>query len=171
MNFKSLLKIRNIVFLMILWTQMANAQGTAETKISSYIGIVHPIYTIQKGKFTTNFKDYYQVGMTTAIIVKKAKNYAYNFEFVGFIRNENGITRMNNLMLHPGVSFYLKHNWALTPRMGFETSGRFGPTLVVSKTMFKPGGHPVNFNLVNLLRFGNDTGASFTNAINLTFGF
>ena len=147
------------------------AQGTADTKVSSYIGIVHPIYTVQKGKFTTNFKDYYQVGMTTAVIVKKADNYAYNFEVVGFIRHESGITRMNNFMLHPGVSFYLKKNWALTPRMGFETNGRFGPTLVVSKTMAKLDGHPLNFNLVNLLRFGNDTGASFTNAINLTFGF
>ncbi len=164
-------KITTLTFLILLVSNLAWAQGTSETKVSSYIGIVHPIYTIQKGKFTTNFKDYYQVGLTTAIIIKKSRNYAYNLEFVGFIRRENGISRMNNLMIHPGVSFYFKNDWALTPRMGFETNGRFGPTLVVSKTMFKPDGHPVNFNLVNLLRFGNDTGPAFTNAINLTFGF
>lgn len=146
-------------------------QGTAETKVSAYIGIVHPIYTIQEGKFSTNFTDFYQMGITTAVIIKKSQYYAYNLEFVGFVRSQNGTTKMNNLMLHPGVSFYLKKDWAITPRLGFETSGRFGPSLIISKTMFKPAGHPINFNLVNLLRFGNDQGASFTNAINLTFGF
>jgi hypothetical protein len=104
-------------------------------------------------------------------LVKKAKNYAYNLEFVGFVRSQDGISRMNNFMLHPGVSFYFKKDWGLTPRLGFETGGRFGPSLIVTKTIAKPSGHPINFNLVNLLRFGNDQGASFTNAINLTFGF
>lgn len=162
---------RRLYLLLILISQNLFSQGTADTKMAAYIGIVHPIYTIQKGKFTPNFKDYYQMGMTTAVIVRKAKNYAYNLELVGFVRSEKGVTRMNNFMLHPGVTFYLKNDWALTPRAGFETSGRFGPSLIITKTMAKLGGHPLNFNYVNLLRFGNDAGASFTNAINLTFGF
>jgi hypothetical protein len=162
---------QNLFFLLFLTTFYAFSQGTAETKVSSYIGVVHPLYTIQKGKATPNFRDYYQMGITTAVIVKKAKNYAYNLELVAFIRHEKGVTRMNNFMLHPGVSFFLKKDWAITPRLGFETGGRFGPTLIVAKTIAKPGGHPINLNLVNLLRFGNDAGASFTQAINVTFGF
>jgi hypothetical protein len=163
--------MKKITVALLFLSKIILAQTPPDTKVSAYIGIVHPIYTIQKGKFTTNFTDYYQVGMTTAVIIRKSPNYAYNLEFVGFVRSQDGVTRMNNLMLHPGVSFYLKKDWAITPRMGFETSGRFGPSLIISKTMFKPGGHPINFNFVNLLRFGNDQGASFTNAINLTFGF
>jgi hypothetical protein len=164
-------KMKQIILILLLISQNLLAQTPTDTKVSAYIGVVHPIYTIQKSKVTTNFKDYYQMGMTTAVIVRKAKNYAYNLEVVGFIRAQDGVTRMNNLMLHPGVTFYKKKDWALTPRFGFETSGRFGPTLVVSKAMAKLGGHPLNFNLVNLLRFGNDQGAAFTHAINITFGF
>jgi hypothetical protein len=158
-------------FFYLTFSYSAFSQGTADTKVGAYIGIVHPIYTVQKGRLKPNFKDYYQVGMTTAVIIRKAPKYAYNLEVVGFVRNEKGITRMNNFMLHPGVTFFRKNDWMITPRMGFETSGRFGPTLIFAKTVAKPGGHPVNANLVNLLRFGDDKGASFTQAINITFGF
>jgi hypothetical protein len=163
--------MKKIFILLLFLPKIVLAQTSSETKVSAYIGIVHPIYTIQDGKFSTNFKNYYQMGLTTAVIIRKSQNYAYNLEFVGFIRSQDGLTRMNNMMLHPGVSFYLKKDWAITPRVGFETIGRFGPSLIVSKTMFKLDGHPINFNFVNLLRFGNDQKASFTNAINLTFGF
>ncbi|MGL4630117.1 MAG: hypothetical protein ACRCVT_02830 [Leadbetterella sp.] len=164
---------KKVSFIIVLcfMLQKSYCQIPSETKISSYIGIVHPLYTVQKAEVTPNFRDYYQMGITTAVIIKKAKRYAYNLEIVGFIRHEKGITKMNNLMLHPGVSFIFKKDWIVTPRLGFETSGRFGPTLIITKTMAKPKGHPINFNLVNLVRFGNDTGASFTQAINLTFGF
>jgi hypothetical protein len=143
----------------------------AETKVSSYIGIVHPIYTVQNGDITTNFKDFYLVGLTTAIIIKKAQNYAYNLELVAFVREQNGSVRASNIMIHPGVTRYFKKDFSITPRLGFESSGRFGPSLIFTKTMAKPGGHPLNFNLVNLVRFGADQRPSYTQAINLTFGF
>jgi hypothetical protein len=147
------------------------SQTTPETKVASYIGIVHPIYTIQNGDFTPNFRDFYLAGLTTAIIIKKAQNYAYNLELVAFVREQNGSVRASNIMIHPGITRYFKNDFSITPRLGFESSGRFGPSLIFTKTMAKPGGHPINFNLVNLVRFGADQRPSYTQAINLTFGF
>ncbi len=140
-------------------------------KISAYIGIVHPLVTFGAAAPVYNFVDFYQMGLTTAIIIRKHPKYAYSLEFVGFVRSQNGTVKSNNLMLHPGVTFFGKNNFAATPRFGFESSGRFGPTLVLSKKMVQLGPHLLNFNLVNLLRFGNGGKASYTLAINLTCGF
>jgi hypothetical protein len=141
------------------------------TKISAYLGIVHPVATFSDGSITPNFRDYYQTGMTMATIIRKHPKYAWNLELVGFVRAQDGVSRANNLMLHPGVTFFARKNWAFTPRMGFESSGRYGPSLIIGKKMFQIGPHAFTFNWVNLLRFGNDLPASYTVAINLTCGF
>jgi hypothetical protein len=141
------------------------------TKISAYLGIVHPVATFSDGSITPNFRDYYQTGMTIATIIRKHPKYAWNLELVGFVRAQDGISRANNLMLHPGVTFFARKNWAFTPRMGFESSGRYGPSLIIGKKMFQIGPHAFTFNWVNLLRFGNDLPTSYTVAVNLTCGF
>jgi hypothetical protein len=140
-------------------------------KVSAYLGVVHPIVTFSDGNTTPNFRDFYQTGMTMATIIRKHPKYAWNLELVGFVRSENGVSRANNLMLHPGVTFFARKNMAFTPRFGFESSGRYGPSLIIGKKMFQLGPHACTFNWVNLLRFGNDQPASYTIAINLTCGF
>ncbi len=151
-----------------LWAQSAAPQPVFAPKVSSYIGVVHPIVTFAGGETTFNFNDFYVVGMTTAIIVRKYEQYAYNLELVAFVRAENGAARTTNLMLHPGVTFFGKKQFSVTPRLGFESSGRFGPSLIFTKQMAKLGAHPLNFNFVNLLRFGNDLPTSYTIAVNIT---
>jgi hypothetical protein len=144
--------------------------STYDTKVSAYIGIAHPIVGFTDKKTTWNFDEFYLVGLSTAIIIRKHAKYAYNLELISFVRAQSGKSR-TNLMIHPGVSFYLPRNFAITPRVGFETSGRYGPTLVIGKTLIKSKLHPFNFNLVNLFRFGADLPFSYTTAINLTVGF
>jgi hypothetical protein len=141
------------------------------TKVSAYFGIVHPIVSFSDGKATPNFRDFYQMGMTMATIIRKHEKYAWNLELVGFVRSEGGSSRANNLMLHPGVTFFAHRNWTVTPRFGFESSGRYGPSLIIGKKMFQLGPHVCTFNWVNLLRFGIDVPTSYTVAINLTCGF
>jgi hypothetical protein len=140
-------------------------------KISGYIGIVHPIVTFGAARPVYNFTDFYLVGMTTAVIVRKHPKYAYSLEIVSFVRAQDGTSKVGNLMVHPGVTFFGKNNFAITPRFGFESAGRYGPTLVLTKKMVQLGPHLLNFNFVNLLRFGNSAKASYTVAINLTCGF
>ncbi|MCU0391814.1 MAG: hypothetical protein MUE81_11910 [Thermoflexibacter sp.] len=143
-----------------------------ETKTSAYIGIVHPIINFTKDATTFNFNNSYLAGLTTAIIIKKAENYAYSLELVAFVRAQDGNSRTSNLMFHPGVTRFFKKNYAITPRLGFESNGRYGFTFVFTKTMFKVAkSHAVNFNLVNLYRFGAEQPSSITFAVNLTFGF
>jgi hypothetical protein len=151
--------------------QPANPPTEYPTKIGAYIGIVHPIITLQDGKATFNFDGFYQMGITTAVIIRKHEKYAFNLELVSFVRSQDGQARTNNLMIHPGVTFFLKKNYSITPRLGFESSGRFGPTVIFTKKMFQWGAHPINFNLVNLFRFGNNVKFSYTTAINLTCNF
>ena len=142
-----------------------------QPQVSAYIGIVHPIVTFQGKNTIWNFDEYYLSGLTTAVIVRKAPKFAYSLELVGFMRAQNGSSRASNLMLHPGVTFYLKNNFAITPRIGFETSGRYGFTFVFTKTMLKTKYNVFNFNLVNLYRYGAEAKPSVTFAINLTCGF
>lgn len=143
-----------------------------ETKISSYMGIVHPIVTFQKGKKATyNFKDFYQVGFPTAIIIRKHIKYAYNLEFVPFIKTENGESKMSNFLFHPGVSFFGKKDFSFTPRLAFESNGRFGFSTVFSKTIIKVKNHPINFIIPVLFRFGNLQKANVTIATNIGYVF
>jgi hypothetical protein len=162
---------RQFFLLFLLASGSLKAQNSAyTTKISSYIGVVHPIWTLQKGKVSTNFTDYYQVGITTGVLIRKHEKYAYNLELVGFMRHEKGISKVNNFLYHPGVTFFLKKGFSLTPRLGFENNGRFGPSLILGKNVVK-GTHPINIIVPNLLRFGNDAGASFTQAFHVSVGF
>jgi hypothetical protein len=167
-----LFKICLLLFVCSTQLQAQQAPPASFTpQTNAYLGIVHPLVTFSNTGTTFNFTDFYQMGMTMAVIVRKHPKYAFNLELVGFARSENGVTKANNLMLHPGVSFFFPHNFALTPRVGFESSGRVGPSLILSKKMFQVGPHPCTFNWVNLFRFGNNLPASYTIAVNLTFGF
>lgn len=162
----------NFIFLLFSFAAFSQTPPAPETKVSAYIGIVHPLITFTEQETTFNFNNSYLVGLTTAIIIKKAEKYAYNLELVAFVRSQDGVSKASNLMIHPGVTRYFKNNFSITPRLGFESNGRYGFTFVFTKTMFKAAKiHPVNFNLVNLYRFGAEQPASITLAINLTFGF
>jgi hypothetical protein len=160
-------------FLALLFISTGTIAQTAPpaTRVGSYVGIVHPIYTVQKGKISTNFKNYYQVGMTTGVVIRKSDKYAYNLELVGFVRHENGITKSNNFLFHPGVTLFGKKGFSVTPRMGYESNGRFGPSVIVGKTVAKFGQHSFNVIVPTLIRFGNDAGASFTQALHFSVGF
>jgi hypothetical protein len=169
------MRLIRLTVLFVLLTNLLMAQSTPPPaftpQTNAYIGIVHPIVIFNSSGSQFNFTDYYQMGMTMAAILRKHPKYAWNLELVGFIRSEKGVSKTNNLMLHPGVSFFLPQNFAITPRFGFESSGRYGPSLIIGKKMFQIKNHVCTFNWVNLLRFGNDLPTTYTVAVNLTFGF
>jgi hypothetical protein len=165
-------------FLFLLLPYLFKAQSTTTSSptpytptFAAYIGVVHPLVTFQGGKTTFNFKDSYTVGFPTAVILRKSKNYAYSFEVIPFIKADEGTSKVSNVMIHPGVTFYLKHGFAITPRIGFETNGRYGFTFVFVKNVGQISGHPINVNIATPTRFGADQKASQTLAINVTFGF
>lgn len=69
---------------------------------------------------------------------------------------------MANFTFHPGVLVALGKGWTFAGRAAFETSGRYGLTPILNKTVIK-GKATSLFAAVPLpIRFGNDRPASFT---------
>ncbi|WP_375447821.1 hypothetical protein [uncultured Fibrella sp.] len=127
-----------------------------------YQGILHPIVTFSQDAPVVNFKTFYQVGFPVGVNIWKTAKIGYSLEIVPFIRSEAGVSRMNNVLFHPGVLVGLGNGFTLANRLAFETGGRYGVTPVLNKTFRRPG--PVNYFLAVPLpvRFGNDRPTSVT---------
>lgn len=134
--------------------------ATTYPRITGYVGIMHPIVTFSDGKSTVNFKDYYLGGLPTGINIWKSSKIGFSAEFVPFIRAENGHSKMNNFLFHPGVLVSLGHGFILAGRAAFETSGRYGVTPVIN-WIFKKGTYSSYYLAIPVpSRFGNDQPAS-----------
>jgi hypothetical protein len=77
-------------------------------------------------------------------------------EFVPFVRAAGGSSKMNNFLFHPGALFRLGHGFVLATRAAFETSGRYGFTPVLNKTVIKKANSSYYIALPVPARFGND---------------
>ncbi|HEV7622241.1 MAG TPA: hypothetical protein VGO09_10920 [Flavisolibacter sp.] len=136
-------------------------------RIVGYIGILHPLVSFSKGTTTSNFNGSYTVGMPTGVNIWKTPKLGFSLEVVPFIRASGGQSKMNNLLIHPGLLFGLGNGFTMAGRFAFETSGRYGVTPVLNKT-FK--GKSINYFLAVPVpaRFGNDQPVSL--GIGFQFG-
>eukprot|EP01035_Chromulina_nebulosa_P056407 gene56407-77304_t len=91
-----------MICVLVLSAKFLSAQATYP-KVTGYVGIVHPIVTFSGGETTTNFNHYYVVGMPTGINLWKNPKLGFSMEFVPYVRAENGTSKMNNFLFHPGV--------------------------------------------------------------------
>lgn len=137
-------------------------------RIATYVGIVHPTVTYSSDKPQYNFKDYYVGGMPVGVNVWKNPKVGFSLEIVPYVKAENGSSKMNNLLLHPGVLISLGHGFTFAGRAAFETAGRYGFTPVFNKIVKKNKNSGYFVALPLPLRFGNDKPASFT--IGFQFG-
>lgn len=137
-------------------------------KVAGYVGILHPIVTFSSTGPETNFKNYYAVGFPVGINIWKSAKIGFSAEFVPTIRADANTSKMANFTFHPGVLVALGKGWTFAGRAAFETSGRYGLTPVLNKTVIK-GKSSSMFAAVPLpLRFGNDKPDSF--GIGFQFG-
>lgn len=104
-------------------------------KITGFVGILHPIITINNSGAHYNFSENYVVGMPTGINIWKTKNVGFSMELVPFIKAENGTSKMYNLLFHPGILLRLADGFTFAGRIAFETSGRYGVTPVFNKVI------------------------------------
>ncbi|WP_343533984.1 hypothetical protein [Pedobacter sp.] len=137
-------------------------------KVAGYVGILHPIATFSSTGTDTNFDGHYVVGMPTGINIWKSARIGFSAEFVPTIRVENGIGKMSNFLFHPGVLVALGNGFTFAGRAAFETSGRFGLTPVINKTVIRNKSCSYFVALPFPLRFGNDRPSSF--GIGFQFG-
>ena len=156
-----------MICVLVLSAKFLSAQATYP-KVTGYVGIVHPIVAFSDGETTTNFNGHYVVGMPTGINLWKNPKVGFSMEFVPYVRAENGTSKMNNFLFHPGVLVALGKGFTFAGRAAFETSGRYGFTPVLNKTVIKNKNSSYFVALPLPVRFGNEKPASFT--IGFQFG-
>lgn len=131
-------------------------------RMVGYLGILHPLITIDGNGSETNFNRYYVVGFPIGLNLWKTKKIGFSVEVVPIVRAENGTSRVTNVLFHPGVLVNLGHDFTLASRLAFETSGRYGFTPVLNKIVRK--GETISYFVAVPIpvRFGNDRPASLT---------
>lgn len=149
------------------------AQNEKETypKITGFVGIIHPLVTLTSSDITTNFKDYYTVGMPIGINIWKNDKIGFSFEIVPTIKSDSDISKVNNILIHPGVLVRLKKGYTFTGRIAFETSGRYGFTPVLTKIIKKYSDHNYYISVPMPVRFGNNHDSSLTIGLQVGIGF
>ncbi len=149
--------IVGIIFL-LLNTYWLKAQITGQTypRTVNYISVVHPIATVYENETVYNFTNDYTVGFPIGINILKSDRFGFSFEITPFIKSENGVSKMNNVLFHPGIMFRRKNGFTINTRMAFETAGRYGFTAVFSKVIAKTPTYNYFIALPVPFRFGNE---------------
>ena len=65
--------------------------------------MMHPIVTLSSEETAVNFRDYYSVNFPTGINIWKSAKIGFSFEIAPSVRTENGISKVNSVLFHPGV--------------------------------------------------------------------
>lgn len=135
---------------------------TVYPKITGYFGILHPIVTISSEQTNLNFRDYYAVGFPTGINIWKSSKIGFSFEIVPNIKVQGASDKVTNILFHPGVLVALGKGYTFAGRAAFESSGRYGFTPVINKTVLKSENCSYFVAVPLPVRFGNDHPATFT---------
>ncbi|WP_337965716.1 hypothetical protein [uncultured Flavobacterium sp.] len=146
----------------VLFSSLNVSSQTTYPKITGYFGIMHPIVTFSEDETTLNFRDYYAVGFPTGINIWKNEKIGFSLEFVPNIKDDNGTSKVTNLLFHPGVLVALGKGYTFAGRLAFETSGRYGFTPVFNKTIIKSTNCSYYVAVPLPVRFGNDHPGTFT---------
>jgi len=156
-----MIRVSNFIFLFFL-IYTASYSQTTYPKINGYVGIMHPIVTFSNEETTTNFDGHYVVSFPMGINLWKTSKIGFSFEIVPTIKDEDGVSKSNNLTFHPGVLVPLGSGFSFAGRVAFETSGRYGFTPILNKTLVKSENCSYYAALPLPVRFGNDKTATFT---------
>ena len=144
------------------FSQTTTTTPVAFPRMAAYLGVLHPLVTIDQKGSETNFNRYYTVGFPIGINLWKTGNLGFSVEIVPLIRAENGTSKVANVLFHPGVLVNLGNDFTFAGRLAFETSGRYGITPVLNKIV-KRGKTNNYFVAVPIpIRFGNDKPTALT---------
>jgi len=108
------------------------------------------------------------VGMPVGINIWKSSRIGFSAEFVPFIRDEKGTSKMNNFLFHPGILIAMGHGFTFAGRAAFETSGRYGVTPVLNYVFKKNKTSSYFIAIPFPARFGNNLPGSI--GVSFQFG-
>jgi hypothetical protein len=157
-----MIPFRHITILAVFITNITAFSQTTYSKITGYFGIVHPIVTVSNEQTNLNFRDYYAVGFPTGINIWKSSKIGFSFEIVPNIKVQGASDKVTNILFHPGVLVALGKGYTFAGRVAFESSGRYGFTPVINKTVLKNENCSYFVAVPLPVRFGNDHPATFT---------
>jgi hypothetical protein len=141
------------------------------TKITEFFGVLHPLVTVSSQETVVNFRDNYTVGFPFGINFWKTNKTAFSIEIIPFIKAENGSTKMNNVLFHPGLVFDVGSGFKISARAAFETAGRYGFTPVFTKTIYTAKSNSYYIAFALPARFGNDKVANIGTALQIGTAF
>lgn len=155
-----------------LFAQQTNTTNTTTVtypKSVGYFSVVHPLVTVDKDATVYNFSNgAYIVGFPFGINILTSNTTGFSFEIVPFIKSLDGSSKTSNVLFHPGYMFRKKHGFTILTRAAFETSGRYGATLVFNKIIARTKMNNIFIATPIPFRFGNDKPASI--ALNFQVG-
>lgn len=170
-------KFKTFPFLFCLFIGLVSltisAQNEKETypKITGFAAILHPLVTISAKETKTNFKDYYAVAMPIGINLWKSEKIGFSFEIVPTIKSDSQISKVSNILIHPGVLVRLKKGFTFAGRIAFETSGRYGFTPIIAKVIKKYKDHNYYVSMPFPVRFGNNQETTVSAGFQVGIGF
>jgi hypothetical protein len=160
------------VLLLICFFCFSNAHAQSNfIKITGFFGILHPLVTASSLETTVNFRDYYNVGFPFGVNFWKTSKTAFSLEIIPFVKSENGSSKMNNVLFHPGLVFDIGNGFRISARAAFETAGRYGFTPVFTKTIYKAKSNSYYIAFGIPARFGNDKPGSIGTALQIGTAF
>ncbi|MBK8501859.1 MAG: hypothetical protein IPL46_06420 [Saprospiraceae bacterium] len=160
-------RIKIIVFFMVFslhYSLLLPAQtvDTETDKIENifagyHIGIVQPLYSIQKGVISHLFGyNDYSAGLAIGLSLNTPGRAIVDLEFVSFISQlpDEGVDLKVHLLYHPGILLPLGNGFTLGARVAFETGqGKWGFTPLLNKS-FDVGACNLFLEIVAPGRFG-----------------
>lgn len=160
-----------VIIIFTVKTSLSQQAPAAYPRITAYTGILIPVVTFSNEGSSANFSGFYLVGVPVGINLWKTPRIGFSLEMVPFIRSEHSVTKMSNVLFHPGILVSLGHGFTFAGRAAFETSGRFGFTPVFNKIIIKNKQSSIYVALPFPVRFGNEHPASFSIGVQLGFAF
>lgn len=166
-----MISLKHFLITTLLVFSVTTSGQTTYPKITGYFSVMHPIVTFSSAETTVNFRDYYVVVFPTGINIWKNSKIGFSLEIAPSVKTDDGISKVNSVLFHPGVLVALGHGFTFAGRAAFETNGRFGVTPVITKTVIKNLNSSYYVSVPFPVRFGNDHPATFTAGIQLGIAF
>lgn len=149
----------------------AQQQVLTYPRAVGYISVVNPVVTIDEKSAVYNFTDGYTVGFPCGINVLKSDKIGFSFEVTPFIKFNDSSSKVSNVLFHPGIMFRYPKGFTLLTRFAFETSGRYGGTLVFNKIIYRTKMNNYFVAMPIPFRFGNNKPASLGVALQFGISF
>ncbi|HWZ16410.1 MAG TPA: hypothetical protein VNW95_14315 [Mucilaginibacter sp.] len=171
------LKVKGIVafLLLCLAVKTSIAQETQPPsnypRVTGFFAVLVPVGTFNSNGFTANFSKSTALGMPFGFNLLKSDHLGFSMEMVPFMLSQNGSTKMNYMLFHPGVMFRFPHGFTITPRLAFQTDGRYGFTPVFGKIISVQKDYQLYISLSEPVRYGSNLPGSYTTAVQFGISF